>query len=212
MKFNESISILNSFHIDSGSIQYAADIPLFEGKLRKNNFLLVQTEIEQAIKEFEKTKSFKQHPVWKSHHLSDLDFNKNFIKNYNCKFLEEEIVNAVDAYLAAVGTNHLDFQIAQSWMTKSYHKEYAHVHNHSFSDIAGAYYFKTIGDDGDIFFPYPHTITTTSLYLQHNIKDLSIRPEVGKLILFPGWLKHGVRTNNTEHERISLSFNLQVKT
>jgi uncharacterized protein (TIGR02466 family) len=212
MKFNESISILNSFQIDNGSIQYAADIPLFEGKLRKNSFLTVQNEIEHAIKEFEKTDSFKQHPVWKSHHLTDLHFNENFIKKYNCKFLEEEIFNAVDAYLIAVGSNLVNSQISQSWVTKSYHKEYAHVHNHGFSDIAGVYYFKTIGNDGDIYFPYPHTVTTTTSYLQHNIKELSIRPEVGKLILFPGWLKHGVRTNSTEHERISLSFNLQFKT
>ena len=212
MKFNESFSTLNYFQINSGSIPYVSDIPLFEGKIRKNNFLVVQTEIKQAILEFEKTNSFKQHPLWKSHHLSDLDFNNNFIKKYSCNLLEDEIQNSVAAYLAAVGTTFLEFQITQSWITKSHHKEYAHVHNHGSSDMSGVYYFDTIGDDGDIFFPYPHNTPTTTVYLQHLLNELAIRPENGKIILFPGWLKHGVRTNGTQHERISLSFNIKFKT
>jgi hypothetical protein len=92
MKFNESISILNNFYIDSGSIPYISDIPLFEGKIRRNNFLVVQHEIKHAVLEFEKTNSFKQHPLWKSHHLSDLDFNASTmpIRNGLAKLLKNK--------------------------------------------------------------------------------------------------------------------------
>ena len=38
------------------------------------------------------------------------------------------------------------------------------------------------------------------------------KPEVGKILLFPGWLKHGINTNNTDNIRISLSFNICFKT
>lgn len=213
MQFNESISILNRFQINNGSIPYIADIPLFEGNIRKINQKSVQEEIANAILTFEKNNSFKQNPSWKTHHLSDLYFNDNFIKDYSCKLLEEEIQNAVKAYLTAVGAgnNFPDFQISQSWVTKTYYKEYAHIHNHGFSDISGAYYFDTSGNDGNLFFPYPYNITTTTIYLQHLLSDFDIKPENGKLILFPGWLKHGVRTNTTDHARISLSFNLKLK-
>lgn len=39
-------------------------------------------------------------------------------------------------------------------------------------------------------------------------KDLEIQPEAGKIVLFSPSLKHGVRENQTESERISLAFNL----
>ena len=30
----------------------------------------------------------------------------------------------------------------------------------------------------------------------------------GGLILFPGWLKHGINMNNSDEERISVSFDI----
>jgi ectoine hydroxylase-related dioxygenase (phytanoyl-CoA dioxygenase family) len=38
--------------------------------------------------------------------------------------------------------------------------------------------------------------------------DLAITPEVGKMVLFPSFLKHGVQTNKSNQNRISLAFNL----
>jgi hypothetical protein len=38
--------------------------------------------------------------------------------------------------------------------------------------------------------------------------DLEVLPEVGKMILFSPSLRHGVRENRSESERISLAFNL----
>ena len=30
----------------------------------------------------------------------------------------------------------------------------------------------------------------------------------GTILLFPGWLKHGIMTNETEHDRVSFSFDI----
>ena len=38
--------------------------------------------------------------------------------------------------------------------------------------------------------------------------DLAITPEVGKMVLFPSFLKHGVQINKSNQNRISLAFNL----
>jgi ectoine hydroxylase-related dioxygenase (phytanoyl-CoA dioxygenase family) len=38
--------------------------------------------------------------------------------------------------------------------------------------------------------------------------NLAITPEVGKMVLFPSFLKHGVQTNKSNQNRISLAFNL----
>lgn len=211
MKFNETVSILNRYSIDNGSIQYIGDIPVFEGKIRKANASIVQDELKQALDKFQEEDGFKPHPVWKSHQLSDVHFNNNFLTTYNCNLMFEEIRNACSAYVAAIGSDPTwQFSLMQSWLTRTGHREYAHIHNHGYSQISGAYYIDTIGDDGDIYFPYPHISTSNSIFLQHLMKSLDIRPENGKLILFPGWLMHGVRTNTTEHNRISLSFNIQM--
>ena len=41
--------------------------------------------------------------------------------------------------------------------------------------------------------------------------DFEHEPMEGKLIIFPGWLLHGVRQNSTDNTRISLSFNITFK-
>ena len=38
--------------------------------------------------------------------------------------------------------------------------------------------------------------------------NFHVTPEVGKLLLFPGWLQHGVSTNTTSSNRKSLAFNI----
>jgi uncharacterized protein (TIGR02466 family) len=37
-----------------------------------------------------------------------------------------------------------------------------------------------------------------------------MRPEEGRMYVFPSWLEHGVEPNQSERDRISLSFNVQV--
>lgn len=39
---------------------------------------------------------------------------------------------------------------------------------------------------------------------------MSISPVDGMFILFPDWLEHGVSTQTTDGERISISFNIKV--
>jgi uncharacterized protein (TIGR02466 family) len=38
----------------------------------------------------------------------------------------------------------------------------------------------------------------------------TIPPEVGKLIIFPSWLDHGVNPNLSDTDRISMSFNINL--
>jgi hypothetical protein len=39
---------------------------------------------------------------------------------------------------------------------------------------------------------------------------IAFEPVSSKLILFPGWLPHGVERNTTEEDRISISFNVKL--
>ena len=44
-----------------------------------------------------------------------------------------------------------------------------------------------------------------------NTFHAKVAPEAGKLLMFPSWLEHGVAQNQTETERISMSFNFEMR-
>ncbi len=44
-----------------------------------------------------------------------------------------------------------------------------------------------------------------------NTFNASVAPEAGKLLMFPSWLEHGVPQNTTDEERISMSFNFEMR-
>jgi uncharacterized protein (TIGR02466 family) len=95
-----------------------------------------------------------------------------------------------------------------SWITKTSLGGHTLIHTHGTADISGVYYFQTTGNDGDIFFISPVTTAISSLCYQKYIERKSHRPEVGKLLLFPGWLEHGVKTNTVDSDRIVLAFSI----
>ncbi|MDF1624011.1 MAG: putative 2OG-Fe(II) oxygenase, partial [Pseudohongiella nitratireducens] len=37
---------------------------------------------------------------------------------------------------------------------------------------------------------------------------IQMRPEEGRLYVFPGWLEHGVEENRSDRDRLSISFNV----
>jgi hypothetical protein len=67
------------------------------------------------------------------------------------------------------------------------------------------YYIKATGNEGNLRLinPLTHDKFVGDL-------DFEITPITGKLVLFPGWLKHQVLQNNSTNERISLAFNLEL--
>ena len=109
----------------------------------------------------------------------------------------------------------LNFEYTQysvySWFTKNGHRDQLQLHHHNGVDITGTYYFQADGDCGDFYFespvgPAPHSLCFSSQHTRHRIS-----PQTGKLILFPGWIYHGVLPNDTQQDRIGLSFNISFK-
>ena len=88
-------------------------------------------------------------------------------------------------------------------------------HHHSNSDLSAAYYVTAKENCGDIIFydPRPARVYKHPIAKKPNILNAtinSISPEPGMLILFPSYLEHSVNPNLSEHERIVISFNLNL--
>ena len=155
---------------------------------------------------------FNYKKEWGATHYISTDFMKriNIIKKLGLNKIEKEIDTHLRNYC-----NDLDFTMRdyalESWFAKFEKGNYAHIHNHNPADISGAYYYKTNGEDGDFFFESPNPyLEITKCYRQFS-QRWKHKPQEGKILLFPGWLKHGVKTNNTDNTRISLAFNIYFK-
>jgi len=176
-----------------------------------NEYDEIQSELESCIEKIE----FGMVTGWGSTHwLSDPTFNSNLVSDFNLDKFATEIDIHVKNYCQSVGYRpkdgtELKYRIVSSWFALFKKGNYAHIHNHGESDIAGVYYFKKSGDDGNLFFCTPNKAIDSSVLLKTG--RMVVNPTEGDLLLFPGWLDHGVQTNDIDDERVSVSFNIRFE-
>lgn len=106
-----------------------------------------------------------------------------------------------------------------AWANINRRGHYHTVHNHPGSCWSGVYYVDTGGDAGpehprsgiiDLLDPRPFTEMVAVPGEPYGQK-LSIRPEPGTLLIFPGFLYHFVHPFMGDGERISIAFNARVE-
>ena len=88
-----------------------------------------------------------------------------------------------------------------------------HIHSNNF--ISAAYYLKASEKCGDIRFHDPRSakvIRTPIINVTNklNIEVVNITPKEGLLVLFPSYLHHSVEMNNSDEDRIVISFNIDL--
>lgn len=96
------------------------------------------------------------------------------------------------------------------------HSNKTHIHHGSF--ISGVYYVKCNENSPQIVFykNFSEDFIVTSASRVDRYTPISgsvckYPPKEGRLILFPSYLPHSVEENETEEERISISFNIAIK-
>ena len=178
-------------------------IPIYCNGIQGDAFNSVQTELSNIIE----LQSFQ--PKWNTHMLSDPTFTENLLIKYSADKFLEQIDLHIKEYSSAIGYNKSPvYSVIESWATKFQKGMYGHIHTHKDSDISGVYYFETNEKDGNLFFESPVKQMNASYFTKDIPTRASFSPQVGKLLLFPGWLSHGVETNTTDTDRISISFNI----
>lgn len=188
-------------------------VPVYNSVVPSPSLQLIQEEFRHAVSELDKTNSFKYHEGWNpgTHQLSDTTFSDSLMTSFNLTVFKKELDRHVKAYISTLGIpENIEYKILSAWITKTNKNEYSYIHNHGTSDISGVYYYKTNGKDGNIGFRNNMKEFITFL-LQNMPTDIMYEPEVGKIILFPGWMDHYVQPNLTNNERISVSFNIAFK-
>ena len=160
---------------------------------------------QQELAEHANRQTYQQHPEWHSHGLSDPSFSGNPLEHM--PETAREICTNTQEYLQALDYDSMDHTVVNSWFTCTHPGEHAHIHDHPGVDISGVVYAAADSTQGDIFFPRPFDQFGMSKLLMHWPDHYSLEPTTGRVILFPSWLKHGVRTNTSNTNRVSFSWN-----
>ena len=107
-----------------------------------------------------------------------------------------------------------NINISQSWIVSQYKGEYNPWHQHS-GHLSSVIYLKLPKGIGKFYekeledhYPIGGSIQFMQGDKQSLRSDtLTFRPEVGKMLIFPSWLKHSVYPFDADGERRSMSFN-----
>ena len=149
-----------------------------------------------------------------SHSTSPSAFTNNILKKYKCKHFLKFLHQELETYISTIQINNnqtiMEYIIDSAWLTKTVKGEHALQHTHGQSDVSGVYYLQTNGEDGNIFFEDPN-----SSKVGNPIMDLTVNStcnelplQQGLIHMWPGFMAHGTRHNETDHERLSVSFNI----
>lgn len=207
MKQNDNISVNGLFSVPVYNISHI------------DGFYLVQDEIEKALPKSsfkKKSESFPSTVQHIGHFVNETGFLGNWISDNKCSHFMQVLDNAVQDYANMIGfpqgmpdpNQKFDYML-QSWVNKFDKGSYGDVHTHTSSDISGVYYYQTTGKDGDFFFETPvDQVTCSEAWVQLSGREIIV-PKVGQLMLFPGWIRHGVNENLTDDVRISISWNIK---
>ena len=107
--------------------------------------------------------------------------------------------------------------IDETWVNISRKGNFNYDHAHPGKFFSCVYYVKGGQHKGNINFTTPveaHAYTIHNhMVAGHNSftgNALSIPPITGELIIFPAWLNHSVRQNETDEDRISIAVNSSI--
>lgn len=108
------------------------------------------------------------------------------------------------------------FEITNCWGNINKQGESHHVHTHPNNFLSGVYYLRAPEKSGDIVFSDPRhqalvLIPSYQEFTPFNSARQRITPREGTLLLFHSWFQHQVEGNESEEERISISFNVMLK-
>ena len=121
-----------------------------------------------------------------------------------------------------LGLDSDEYIMTQSWITVKPPGTCHVPHNHSNSVISGVLYYDLYNedtpgitftkDDRSQFLLLQASQLKENEKNEFNSEEITFKINTNSLIIFPSWLTHGVKTNNSNNTRKSIAFNVLPKT
>jgi len=137
-------------------------------------------------------------------------------KDVMCEEIFKVIEVLMDQCLTDLfGSCKTKFHITNFWINKNNKGSFNRTHVHPGCQLSAVYYVKAPKNCGDIVFSNPNVASVMQgfdkLKEPEFQSEWSVKPEDGLFILFPSYMPHEVHPNQSDEERISASFNVQVE-
>lgn len=106
--------------------------------------------------------------------------------------------------------------MTQLWCNINPKNSFHRDHIHPYSQISGVIYLQCDDSNPAISLKDPRAgrwmlPSPVAQNRPENMLYASVPPVEGKLLMFPAWLEHGVPQNQAETERISMSYNFELR-
>jgi uncharacterized protein (TIGR02466 family) len=144
-------------------------------------------------------------------HSSNLEFN-----NASLQPLIFKIKNRVQKILESLNMNQR-FKISNMWVNINQSNTFNLSHRHPFSLLSGVFYVDVKKNCGDLVFKNPNilhdsyiTSADISIYNGFNSYLWKISPNENDLVIFPSWVEHYTEPNQSNCDRVSISFNIEL--
>jgi uncharacterized protein (TIGR02466 family) len=124
------------------------------------------------------------------------------------------LADALSKVSTEIKSDQLSFR-QNGWVNVTPPQGYIGPHVHPSALISGTYYVQVPqdGGGGGIEFVSPHPVggMTNFIKAQMLSDKVRVQPKAGSILLFPGQLLHWVLPNDSDQDRVSISFNLAAK-
>jgi len=183
-------------------------IPIYEGELVLPPASHIQ--ITEAIKKLK----MAHPPAWfadvNTTYLTDPDLHHR----HEFRGLGILILQKIKAFAKDLDLNFNKFNIEMKDMwVNSYDKNHAmDKHNHGSDFLSCSYFFSAPEGSGEFVFinPTHEGLLATPTKIGNALHTYRIKPETGKIVIFPSWLEHGVQRNMSIEPRITFSCNFKL--
>ena len=177
------------------------EIPNFKD-IEKN---LIKTSYQQRKKD-PKGRVYSNRGGWQSSFLEKED---NIIRS--------TLLGGIGDYYASNQFFECNINLDSLWININGKGHYNTLHHHPSCDLSGVFWIKTPVDCGSLVFNSPHdfvqakelTFYTSQVQEEWKQFESYYFPSIaGRVMIFPSFLLHQVRPNESNEDRISVSFNL----
>ena len=125
----------------------------------------------------------------------------------------EPLAKEIAGFVSHINLGIEKIKIPQLWLNVNKKGDWNTIHQHGQYTLAGTYYVKVPEDSGRIVFRDPRPAAIGNKFMVDRFDKgefYNIKPLEGMLIIWPSYLDHFVEPSNSDEERISISFDVNV--
>ena len=176
-------------------------------KISKSIIKRMNDEVEKISKNKRLGKKYNYSNKLVGHVSKEIELSKNFIDKNLKKIISSSVKNFIKK---TCGKNTNKIKIKNLWVVSQYSSEFNPVHYHS-GHISGVGYLKlpkNFSTKKNKVYGSIDFINGNKMFLSESIHNHV--PKVGDVILFPNYLMHTAYPFNSDGERRSFSFNIEI--